>query len=46
MAPSNIVKPKIHMANTAYEGGFGAGASNTGAQSLAPSNTQMKGYYQ
>lgn len=36
MAPSNIVKPKIHMANTAYEGGFGAGATNTGAQSLAP----------
>jgi len=44
--PSNLVKPKIHMANTAYEG---FGGASTGVQSLAPSSTQMKanaGYYQ
>ena len=34
------------MANTAYDVGFGAGASSNGTQSLAPSSTQMKGYYQ
>jgi hypothetical protein len=37
--PSNLVKPKIHMANTAYEG---FGGASTGVQSLAPSSTQMK----
>jgi hypothetical protein len=43
--PSNLVKPKIHMANTAYDVGFGAASSNNIGQNLAPSSTQMKGYY-
>lgn len=48
-APNPIAtKPKIHMANTAYEGGFGvnAGPSTQISSSGLNTQSQMKGYYQ